>query len=75
MEIDVATWTSVWDVATWGLTSRHGVATWLEAGQEKRCRDTNVMSRHGVAWVGVATWSWCRDMGQAACAVHCLGTV
>ena len=33
------------------------------------------MSRHGVAWTGVATWSWRRDMGQAACAVHCLGTV
>ena len=55
--------------------SRHRVATWLRTGQEKRCRDTDLMLRHGVAWVGVATWSWCRDMGQAACTVHCLGTV
>ena len=55
--------------------SRHRVATWLGTGQEKRCRDTDLMSRHGVAWVGVATWSWRRDMGQAAYAVHCLGTV
>ena len=29
------------------LMSRHRVATWLEAGQEKRCRDTDLMSRHG----------------------------
>ena len=55
--------------------SRHRVATWLGTGQKKRCRDTDLMSRHGVAWVGVATWSWRRDMGQAACVVHCLGTV
>ena len=53
--------------------SRHRVATWLGTGQKKRCRDTDLMSRHGVAWVGVATWSWCHNMGQAACAGHCFG--
>ena len=55
--------------------SRHRVATWLGTRQKKQCRDTDLMSQHGVAWVGVATWSWRRNMGQAACAGHCLGTV
>ena len=48
--IDVATWAAVWEVETWkrcrdiGWSSRRsrpgsGVATWLEAGKERRCRD------------------------------------
>ena len=59
--------------------SRHRVATWLGTEQKKRCRDTDLMSRHGVAWVGVATWSWRRDMGAGClcgalfghCSGHC----
>ena len=69
-EIDVATWATVWKVATWKrcrdigeapggrdmkLMSRHRVATWLEAGQEKRCRDTDLMSRHDYGCLNVAT--------------------
>ena len=64
--VDVTTWVGRPGGRDMKWMSRHRVATWLGTGQEKRCRDTNVMSRHGVAWVGVATWSWCRDMGQAA---------
>ena len=48
-----------------------GVATWLGAGQEKQCRDlewpkrccdTNLMSRHGLAPQEVVTWKLCRDL-------------
>ena len=38
-----------------GLTSRHGEATWLEAGQERRCRDTDMMSRHDSSYLDVTT--------------------
>ena len=55
--------------------SRHRVATWLGTGQEKRCRDTDLMSRHGVAWVGVATWSWRRNMGRLPMQCTVWGTV
>ena len=60
-ELDVATWAAV---AGLGLMSRHhfDVATWAAVWAEKRGRDTNLMSRHGVVWVvsrhrfDVATW-------------------
>ena len=47
------------------LMSRHRlsfrrVATWLRAGQEKRCRDTDLMLRHGS---GCLVVTWCRDQG------------
>ena len=28
------------------VMSRHRVATWLEAGHKRRCRETDMMSRH-----------------------------
>ena len=34
--------------------------TWLGARQEKRCRDTDLMSRHGSGGLVV---TWCRDQG------------
>ena len=34
--------------------------TWLGAGQEKRCRDTDLMSRHGSRCLVVV---WCCDQG------------
>ena len=37
------------------LLSRHRVATWLEAGQERRCRYTDMMSRHDSGCLDVAT--------------------
>ena len=37
------------------LMSRHRVATWLEAGQERRCRDTDMMLRHDSCCLDVAT--------------------
>ena len=62
-EIDVATFGSLREVATWIF----GVATWLGAGQEKRCRDPVLRSRPGLSlWpsqrdFNVATWaSGCR---------------
>ena len=51
-----------------GLASRHRVATWLGARHEKRCRDTDLMSRHRSE---VATWG--RLPGAVHCFVHCSG--
>ena len=49
-ELDVATWVAV---ARLGLRSQHhfDIATQTAVWAEKRCRDTDLMSRHGVVWV------------------------
>ena len=53
--VDVATWVGHPGGRDMKVMSRHRVATWLEAGQERRCRDTDMMSRHDTGYLDVAT--------------------